>query len=68
MRRWGRVACVMRRLWSPLARSDTLKKSSCVSLGTTSRVVDLNVSKKKFDQIHGSRRNLDDFHGFFRWF
>jgi len=43
VRRWGRVACVMRRLWSPLARSDTLKKSSCVSLGTTSRVVDLNV-------------------------
>ena len=36
VRRWGRVACVMRRLWSPLARSDTLKKSSCVSLGTTS--------------------------------
>ena len=28
MRRWGRVACVMRRLWSPLARSDTLEKLS----------------------------------------
>ena len=28
VRRRGRVACVMRRLWSPLARSDTLEKLS----------------------------------------